>query len=299
MQKPPRPGKNVLGTLIVAFLASGACRKPASGHPEMQVEPPQGATAGTSSVNPRSTASNDARPSRVEASDGATALLAPLAGDWLEKMPDATGKAVFVAPPIGAREPRPVLVAVHGAGDRPEWACGGWRLASRAYGFVVCPEGTSTAGQRFAWRSPRAIAERVQHALVVVRERYGAYVAEGPAMYAGFSQGATLSQIALLDVPGRFSIAVFAEGGYDLIASPTFASRFASAGGQRVLVVCGGAPCFTRARVAERVLSAAGLEVSTAGDLRAGHNLNDRMQKALQAAWPEVVSGEKSWVEFR
>src|SRR5688572_16707083 len=56
--------------------------------------------------------------------------LPPLTGaSWLEELPLSDGSLAYVAPPVGAREPRPLIVAVHGAGDRANWACGGWRLA--------------------------------------------------------------------------------------------------------------------------------------------------------------------------
>ena len=63
---------------------------------------------------------------------------------------------------------------------------------------------------RFAWPSARAIAVATERALRALRTRYGAYVATGPATYAGFSQGAILAREALLAVPGRFRIAVLA-----------------------------------------------------------------------------------------
>src|SRR5262245_55783039 len=32
-----------------------------------------------------------------------------------------------VAVPLGAREPRPIMIALHGGSDQPDWACGAWR----------------------------------------------------------------------------------------------------------------------------------------------------------------------------
>src|ERR1700742_3291460 len=66
--------------------------------------------------------------------DALAAELAPLGNaSWIERLEPPGGNVLFVTPPVGAREPRPVVVAVHGAGDRAEWACGGWRLAVRSY----------------------------------------------------------------------------------------------------------------------------------------------------------------------
>ena len=104
---------------------------------------------------------------------------------WIEPLHMADGNLAYVTPPVGAREPRPLMVAVHGAGDRPEWACGGWRLGASEYPFVVCPQGLKFDSQRFAWDSPSTIARRVQAAIDAARARFGPYIADGPTIYAG------------------------------------------------------------------------------------------------------------------
>jgi len=133
--------------------------------------------------------------------------LEPLAGDWLERIELPGGQVVFIAPPVGARTPRPIVVAVHGAGDRPDWACGGWRLGTDAYPFVVCPQGFPMHGNTFGWTDERSILRAIDAALPAVRQRYGAYVASGPAVYAGFSQGATLAARTLLERSAELPLA--------------------------------------------------------------------------------------------
>ncbi|HMA94302.1 MAG TPA: hypothetical protein VKP30_16535 [Polyangiaceae bacterium] len=59
--------------------------------------------------------------------------------------------------PLGTTEKRPVVVAVHGAGDRPNWACGGWRIALEAYAFVACPSGLPMSHQTFGWINTQGI----------------------------------------------------------------------------------------------------------------------------------------------
>jgi len=187
---------------------------------------------------------------------------------------------------------------VHGAGDRAEWACGGWRLASNSHAFVVCPQGSPVAGQSFAWSSSAAIALAIDRALAAARHRYGARIAESPPIYAGFSQGAILARALLVEAPTRFPTAIFAEGSYATLVDPSFARAYRQAGGERLLVVCGGAHCFNQASRAEKILETAGLEVLVAGDPRAGHNLNQRMQVALQRVWPLFVANRDGWRGF-
>jgi hypothetical protein len=221
--------------------------------------------------------------------------LPPLAGDWLERLELEGGQVVYVAPPIGARTPRPLVVAIHGAGDRPDWACGGWRLGTGAFPFVVCPQGIPMSAQTFGWQSDRAILRAVELALPAVSARYGAWLADGPAIYAGFSQGAKLAERTLLERASRFPFAVFAEGGYETTIDPSFARKYHAAGGQRVLLLCGTPSCFKHSARAERVLEAAGLTTTAAGDPISGHNLNEPMQRALREIWPGFVDGVAIW----
>jgi predicted esterase len=220
---------------------------------------------------------------------GSTEALPALGGSWLVELKTAESP-VFIAPPLGATAPRPVLVGVHGAGDRPEWSCGGWRLASQASVFVVCPTGTAMGPDKFAWVSSAQLGERLEQAIDQTRQRFGTYFDAGPMIFAGFSQGATLAEPFLLKHAQRFPIAILAEGGYATAQRPSFARAYREAGGRRVVLVCGGPSCFISARSAQKVLERAGLEALVVGDPKAGHNLNERMQKALQAAWPNIAA---------
>src|SRR5262245_45833853 len=66
----------------------------------------------------------------------------PLSGfaEQLE-LRDGKEKLGFASIPIGAREPRPIMIALHGGSERPERACSAWRGITEAYPFVVCPRG--------------------------------------------------------------------------------------------------------------------------------------------------------------
>lgn len=216
--------------------------------------------------------------------------LAPLSGEWLEQLKDGEQQPVFVTPPLGAIAPSRLIVGVHGAGDRPEWSCGGWRLASQASSFVVCPQGSRMSGETFGWASAKQLAERVDASVRATKARYELYVAAPPFIFAGFSQGATLAEPFLLANAARFPIVILAEGGYATARNPGFGKAYFAAGGRRVVLVCGGAACFRSARDAQKGLEKAGLQVLVVGDDKAGHNLNERMQKALQAAWPEIAA---------
>lgn len=221
--------------------------------------------------------------------------LSPLRGNWLERLDGEAGSVAFVALPLGARERRPLLVATHGSRDRAEWACGGWRLAVRAHAFVLCPQGSAVAGNVYGWPSAAALKTAVERALVALQRRFGAHVAEGTPVYAGFSQGAILAAPLLLESATQFATAVFAEGGYASLESADFARNYQRNGGRNVLIACGTVACFSRAGRARPALERAGLRVLVGGDAAAGHNLNARMQAALRGALGELLRDDPRW----
>jgi len=205
---------------------------------------------------------------------------------WLGQGKDA----VVLMPPLGTVEPVRLVIGAHGAGDRPDWACGGWRLGSMVSALVACPQGSKLGATTFAWPSPQVLEQRVLAAVDVAKARYGEYVQPAPFIYAGFSQGATYAEPLLRRHAATFPIAILAEGAYRTTENPSFASAYHSAGGRRVVLVCGTPACFVSARRGRKVLEKAGLQVLVAGDEKAGHNLNREMQRALQRAWPEITA---------
>lgn len=215
--------------------------------------------------------------------------LPALAGDW-QVLLRAGDRAIVVMPPVGAVAPARLLVGAHGAGDRPDWACGGWRLAAQASAFVACPEGHPLRATTFAWVSPQELEQRVLETVSALRARYANYLADSPLIFAGFSQGATYAEPLLRQHAALLPIAILAEGGYRTAQSPSFANAYHAGGGRRVVLVCGTASCFVSARTARPVLEHAGLDVVISGDPRAGHNLNGRMQTALQASWAAITA---------
>lgn len=268
-----------------AGVASSACRNSPE-LPQLVPEPPRGAASSAVApleLHPAPSAS------ALDSQGPRAARLQPLAGPWLQQLEDGE-EPVMVTPPVGAVAPSRLIVGVHGAGDRPEWSCGGWRLASQAAAFVVCPQGARLSPETFAWASAQQLAERVDASVALAKARYEPYVDSAPFIYAGFSQGATLAEPFLLKNAARFPIVVLAEGGYATARSPIFAKAFYAAGGRRVALVCGSVACFRSARDAKKVLEKASLQVLVVGDEQAGHNLNERMQRALQAAWPEIAA---------
>jgi hypothetical protein len=224
--------------------------------------------------------------------------LPALQAEWLVSLPVEGFRDARVTTPQGATEPRPVVVALHGAGDRPEWACGGWRLVADAYAFVLCPTGEPGGGQGgFMWGDDAAVEREVNASLQALRREFGEYVAPGCALLAGFSQGA-IRMVPILARGGDFCPqAVLCEGAYDGIGK-NFARAFFSAGGRRLLLGCSQPYCAKVFREREIPLRAAGIDVRTVYSGERTHNLNGEMVKTLREAWPWLVRDDERWSAY-
>jgi len=230
---------------------------------------------------------------------GAAIPLPPLTGlPWIVALPEHGKVQDRVTLPLGATERRPIVVAVHGAGDRPDWACGGWRLGVESYAFVVCPMGLPMGHDRYGWGNTQSIAAATERALAQVKTRFASYLDDGPMIYAGFSQGAMLADKFLVEHAAQFPVAVLAEGGYEFLKGAAFARKYHDAGGRRLMILCGTAGCMATAKRAKVTAEREGLEVIVSGDPTAGHNLNKPMQDAIQRDWQKLVAGLAGWASY-
>ncbi len=177
-------------------------------------------------------------------SQGTGARLPALAADgWRVELPVAGHGPVSVAVPLGAQEPRPLVIVLHGDADRPEWQCGSWRNATKGQAFVICPRGKPLAGAKtFTLGSVDDTAHELRAAIKAVKERFGPYLARGPVVLAGFGIGGEHAVAIARREPSFFAKLVLTEGGID-DWSASAAGIFKHGGGERVLFVCSSARC--------------------------------------------------------
>jgi hypothetical protein len=217
--------------------------------------------------------------------------LPPLGGERLVRLPlEGFGDAA-VSVPLGATSPRDVVVGVHGRNDRPEWACGEWRGVTDARPFILCPHGVpvdAPPGRGLAFAGAERTRREIDAGLVALRARFGAYVADGPMIYAGFSLGALLGVAIVAEAPARFPIAVLGEGGQEQW-TPERVASFAKGGGQRVLFVCSTGACEVQSTRPLAALERAGVQTKLVSAGRIGHLVDDRVVVAARAAWPWVT----------
>jgi hypothetical protein len=174
------------------------------------------------------------------------ARLAPLgAKSWLVELEVPGFASAELAVPVGATGPRPIVIALHGVADRPEWACGAYRGIVGGKPFVLCPRGVkrkdlSAAEDRYTFGSADDTSRELRAALTALKSEYGAYVAAGPVILAGFELGADHAAQIAFQEPSFFSRLVLVAASKEAWPSSA-ASLFGRQGGELVLFASGAA----------------------------------------------------------
>jgi predicted esterase len=211
--------------------------------------------------------------------EAASALATPCAIEVPGFLP-----AVLLAP--SGRETRPLLVAAHGAGGAPEPECDYWTRLLEEQWFVLCLRGTSLGKSGgFYFKNEYALEAELVAAERAAREREPR-IAPRPAVYAGFSQGASFGSAVLSRHGEQFSRLALIEG-FQRWNIPR-AREFAKAGGKRVLFVCGTKECSAAASESARWLNKSGIDAKLEYARGAGHTPFGEVRSRLK--------GELSWL---
>ena len=202
--------------------------------------------------------------------------------------------AVVAAPRPGRR---PVVVATHGAGGTPEALCAYFRELLDDGAFVLCPRGvtmdvyTPPEARTYFYSAHPALEREVRAALDALVARFPARVDLERAVYAGFSQGATMGALAFSRSPAPFTAAVLIEGGVEEWSRFT-AGLFKAHGGRRVVFACGRRSCADAARRSAAILLRAGVESRVVDAPGAGHTYEGAVREGVSAALPWLVEGD-------
>ncbi|MBX3222962.1 MAG: hypothetical protein KF795_20795 [Labilithrix sp.] len=215
-----------------------------------------------------------------------------LEGAPLERIELGGGEIAWLALPVGARDKRAIVVGVHGAGDRPDWSCAEWKEVTAGWALVVCPQATrvhpdSTATNRsFVWGSSEAIASQAERAVATVRARYADWIADGPLIYGGWSQGATLASQVVAARPGVYDRVALVEVGHTPLDASAVAASFAGAGVRRAVVSCSSSKCRSFAQAFTSAARRRGLPTQTNDVGLRGHWFDEPVFRTLG---PKVV----------
>jgi predicted esterase len=264
---------------------------------------------GTTSATASSADGTNAENAEGNASAGATtsasataAGLAPLnAEGQLIPLAVAGFRDAVISVPNGATEPRPVVLALHGNFDRPEWQCEVWRGVTRGRAFVVCPRGIPRPDaprslDRWTYGKGSDVRAEVEAALAAVRARFEGYVASGPILYTGFSLGA-IHGVGIVASDGqRYPRAVLVEGGHDGWTAAR-AKTYAAAGGKRILFACGQRACKADAAQARKNLQREGVETELVYGGEVGHTYDGPVAREIANAWAWLVGDDPRWTD--
>jgi predicted esterase len=179
--------------------------------------------------------------------------------------------AVVAVPASGRAVP--LLVATHGAGGDSRWECERWSRVARGRWFVACPTGVPLRrGESGSYYYPDhpTLEREVLAVVAAVRGGYGSRVAENDGVYLGFSQGATMGALMLVEHGAEFPHLVLIEGGSGDWTLKR-AERFHASGGQSVFIVCGTEPCARRATTSAQTLERAGVRAVSRHAEGGGH----------------------------
>ena len=198
----------------------------------------------------------------------------------------------LLAVPLGAKSPRPLLIALHGDNDRPEWTCGSYRhIAPRA--FILCPTGIARA-DRFTLRDTPTTRGELRALLPAIKARFGPHLAKGSVVLAGIGPSVQQAIQIALEEPAFFSRLVLVDGALDELTRGRV-QRFATAGGKAVLAVCTPASgCRAGAVDRQRVFEHAGVDARMLAPDR-GQGLDGEVTSLLAREWPSFVRGEPPW----
>jgi predicted esterase len=210
---------------------------------------------------------------------------------WNEDLDLAARPRAFVSVPEGPPQKRPVMIALHGSGDRPDWTCGAWRAVMKARPWIVCPRGainvewSTKDDQRYSHREPLPeLAKHIDAALAALDAKHPGEVDLAEPILAGFSWGASQVIYLVTQTSRQYRRIGLVEGGYDVVISQR--ELLKKKGITHVLLGSGQAGNAQSAKHAVTLLERSGIG-ARAGHANVGHTFEVPLQKALgeHAAW--------------
>ncbi len=205
----------------------------------------------------------------------------------------------WISLPTGATGKRPVVLVIHGAGDRPDWQCGGWRRATGEFPFVVCPRGAVAPDEstrddvRYTHRGGAALLAYIDASLAALEARYPDYADTRTPILAGFSLGASEVLALAVQDPARFPRVALVEGATHGWTPPRI-DAFIAGGGQRVLYGAGQRANENAAKVTVKQLGAKGLDARVVY-APVNHTFDPPLEDALHGELAWFVEGDARW----
>ncbi len=276
---------------VFLLLCTGACSSPPPSRTPTKKRP----TPGHSEEIAHQRAEPKAEPPHVQEPRGRVELSNATPRTWghFERLDDTEPGSIVWVPHARApgskrqhQQTWPLLVSTHGAGGGPVWHCDFWSRVVTDRAFVLCLQGKAMGTYEDAYYYPDHHQQRsmLARALDALDQRHAARLQPAGNTFVGYSQGATMGSLMIHDFGQRFTRLLLIEGGFQYW-SVRAAQRFAAAGGQRVLFVCGTSGCQNSAKQAARWLLRADVQARVEYARGAGHtpagSVGDLAQQGL------------------
>jgi dienelactone hydrolase len=247
------------------------------------------------------------------ASDGSDVQDAPdagVAGDAGERAPldgfpeqlelfDGKDKVGVVSVPLGAREPRPIMIALHGASQKPERACSAWRGITEAYPFVICPRGWGGNESRLGWRNRSDTNQRIARAVAAAKKTFGSWVEDTRSVVlVGFSMGAGQVALVARRDPQTYRRIVVGDSAHNPRSALAFAGEWVTGGGERALFLCTTSGCEPSMRAAARNVARERAHARLNIAPTQVHALSERAVQSMRRDWPWLVEGAEGWETY-
>jgi len=268
---------------LATYVAFSSCRSSPHAAPPPVVSTRSSSTAPGPSASPQAAAN--------EAVRSAPALPPlPVQGPFVQL--DVPGfRAATVAVPDTRVDRRPVIVALHGNFDRPEWQCQTWRPVTHARYWIACPRGIPRRDaprslDRWEWGSLAQTKAEILATLAALRRSFDGYVEPAEIVLIGFSLGAIFGVRLLKDADLGIASAVLIEGGYSGLTRED-ARAMSRLGLRGVLFACGQSPCRNALRGVRPLFEREQIFVTSVEDLHAGHDYS-ALASLIEARFTEL-----------
>jgi hypothetical protein len=224
----------------------------------------------------------------------------PLSGyEELLGLFDGDDKLGIVSVPVGARDPRPLMIALHGGSEMAEQTCAAWREITEAYAFVVCPRGWGGDEHRLGWTNVDDTSRRIARAVEAAKKTFGPWIQATPTtVLAGFSMGAVQVALVASREPQTYRRIVIGDAAYKPRSALTFAAAWVKGGGERALFLCTTSGCEPSMRAAARNVARekANARLNIAPTQR--HALSKPVVQSVRRDWPWLVEGAEGWAGY-
>jgi predicted esterase len=224
--------------------------------------------------------------------------LPPILGE-LESLPIPGHPPAALSLPTGATTRRPVAIVIHGSGDRPNWQCEGWRIATSARAFVICPTGavdphwSTPADTRYTHSGGPELLAHIDASLAALTARYPDHADTTTPLLAGFSLGAAEILALAAQDPARFPRIALIEGAWASWTPDRIASF--KHGGLRILYGAGQRDVERKDQLAAARLRAADLDTHVVF-APVGHSFDPPLSKAIASELPWLMEADPRWL---